>query len=187
MASGRPSAIVHDGTCPRPLADCARARSWSVRAIDESRQGDHDVALVIGGQGQADALRRRYPNALLATNAKECHGFDLHVVDDAPVHAWDALLGLALRCRDDRAVALSGSRELRRRDDRLQQLTEIGRALSRERDPSRLLELILSEGRRIAGCDAGSLYLIDAESAAPCLVFKLAQNDSVEVALHEAR
>ena len=192
MTSGRPPAIVHDGACPRSLADCARARDWSIRTIgspaDRDPTGrDEDVALVVAGPGNADAWRRRYPNALLATSANDCREFDLHVVDDAPASAWHALLGLALRCRDDRALALTGSRELRRRDDRLQQLTEIGRALSRERDPARLLELILSEGRRIAGCDAGSLYLIDAESAAPCLVFKLAQNDSVDVALHEAR
>ena len=187
MTSGRPPAIVYDGACPRPLADCARGLSWSVRSIGDSIECDDDVALVLGRGGDADGLRRRFPNALLATSARDCSDFDLHVMDDAPSNAWHLLLAFALRHRDDRVAALAGSRELRRRDDRLQQLTEIGRALSRERDPARLLELILSEGRRIASCDAGSLYLIDGESAAPCLVFKLAQNDSVEVALHEAR
>jgi len=186
MTPGRPPAIVHDGPCPRALAGTARALGWSVHTTLDVVDAPDDVALVVG-RVDAEALRKRYPNALVVTAARDCRAFDLQIVDGARDDAWRALLALAERCRRERTFAVAGSQELRRRDDRIQQLTEIGRALSRERDPARLLELILTEGRRIAGCDAGSLYLIDVESAAPCLVFKLAQNDSVEVALHEAR
>jgi hypothetical protein len=66
------------------------------------------------------------------------------------------------------------------RTQALQTLNEIGIALLAERDPRRLLELILSRARHLVAADAGSLYLIekDAQGQA-CLRFTLAQNDSV--------
>ena len=149
MAPGRPPAIVHDGPCPRALVGTARALGWSVHSNADVVDAPDDVALVVG-RVDADALRKRYPNALVVTAARDCQAFDLQIVDGAQDDAWRALLSLAERYRRERMIAIAGSRELRRSDDRIHQLTEIGRALSRERDPARLLELILSEGRRIA-------------------------------------
>src|SRR5262249_32654610 len=44
---------------------------------------------------------------------------------------------------------------------RLKELNNIGIALSTERDPVRLLNMILSKSREITSADAGSLYLVE--------------------------
>src|SRR5262249_45452235 len=67
------------------------------------------------------------------------------------------------------------------------QLTEIGIALSAQRDPTILLETLLTQARRLADCDAGSLYLIEESSGVRSLHFRLAQNDSVRVPFSETR
>ncbi|HEY7496481.1 MAG TPA: HD domain-containing phosphohydrolase [Candidatus Tectomicrobia bacterium] len=62
----------------------------------------------------------------------------------------------------------------------LKTLNEIGIALSAERDPARLLDLILSRARHLVAADAGSLYLIEKDAQGNVyLRFALAQNDSV--------
>jgi len=43
----------------------------------------------------------------------------------------------------------------------MQHLSELGRALARERDRHRLLEIILAEAVRLTGADGGALYRID--------------------------
>jgi len=65
--------------------------------------------------------------------------------------------------------------------DRLQlieQLLEIGTALSGSYNLSELLDLILSKSREITCSDAGSVYLVDRRDEYPKLLFKTAQNDS---------
>lgn len=61
----------------------------------------------------------------------------------------------------------------------IEQLLAIGTALSSSNDLDELLQLILSKSREITCSDAGSVYLIDRNEAAPKLVFKVAQNDSI--------
>ncbi len=62
----------------------------------------------------------------------------------------------------------------------LKQINHIGMALSSERDPDKLLALILQKGRELVQADAGSLYLLEREdSGSVRLRFKLSQNDSV--------
>ncbi|MBZ5542804.1 MAG: GAF domain-containing protein [Acidobacteriia bacterium] len=64
----------------------------------------------------------------------------------------------------------------------LETLNKIGVALSTERNPDALLELILTKSREITGCDAGSLYLVEEDpEGAKHLVFKLTQSDSHSV------
>jgi HD-GYP domain-containing protein (c-di-GMP phosphodiesterase class II) len=66
------------------------------------------------------------------------------------------------------------------RTQALQALNEIGMALSAERNPRRLLELILSRARHLVAADAGSLYLLEKDAQGKTnLRFTLAQNDSV--------
>ncbi|MEO7454808.1 MAG: HD domain-containing phosphohydrolase, partial [Gemmatimonadaceae bacterium] len=62
----------------------------------------------------------------------------------------------------------------------LGELTAIGVALSTERDLHTLLELILTQARRLTNSDAGSLYLVEKdESGAPArLRFAMSQNYS---------
>ena len=68
----------------------------------------------------------------------------------------------------------------------LQRLTDIGIALSAEKSLAALLSRILDEGRKLACCDAASLFLLDSESGDQTdLVLKLTQNASIEFDFEE--
>jgi len=78
----------------------------------------------------------------------------------------------------------------------LRQLNDIGIALSAERDPDELLEMILRKSREITLADAGSLYLVEHQNGMPedatnyfankQLRFKLAHCDSIMIPFKEA-
>ncbi len=78
-----------------------------------------------------------------------------------------------------RADQLEG--QLNERTRELRQVSEVGIALSAERDHSVLLTTILSKARELSRSDAGSLYLLDTSSGERMLRWKLAQNDSIDV------
>jgi HD-GYP domain-containing protein (c-di-GMP phosphodiesterase class II) len=66
----------------------------------------------------------------------------------------------------------------------LRHLTEIGLALSAERDIDRLLEMILTKSRELTSADAGSVFLLQnsteaEEKGEQALYFCKAQNDSI--------
>ena len=74
----------------------------------------------------------------------------------------------------------------------LEELNRIGIALSETRDVEQLLGLILRKAREITAADAGSLYLVEKDTApanraarAPRVRFKLIQNDSVQFPFSE--
>jgi HD-GYP domain-containing protein (c-di-GMP phosphodiesterase class II) len=72
--------------------------------------------------------------------------------------------------------------QLTARTRELEQLNQIGIALSALRDHDALLEMILSKARELSRSDAGSLYLLDQEPGiGRVLRWKLAQNDSIDV------
>ena len=80
----------------------------------------------------------------------------------------------------DQAIAagLSAARQ-HRRPDMVDRLLDVSAALGAERDPSRLLALILGEARRITGADAGSIYVVEPASGAGRLRFRFAENASL--------
>jgi HD-GYP domain-containing protein (c-di-GMP phosphodiesterase class II) len=61
----------------------------------------------------------------------------------------------------------------------IEQLLEIGMALSDCLDLTELLDLILAKSREITCSDAGSVYLVDRSQAEPQLIFRTAQTDSL--------
>ena len=186
MGSGDLPALVLDGVCPISLVESAQKSGWAVFGLGSVPVG-RTVGLVLTGSVPDVAhLRERFADALILSNSPASNA-DLIIPPAADGGVWARVLRHAERLIADRMAAAARTRELAIRHDRIRQLADIGLALSNEQDPARLLEMILSEGRRLAGCEAGSLYLIDVENAAPCLVFKLAQNDSVAVSLQEAR
>ncbi|MBI2819355.1 MAG: GAF domain-containing protein [Acidobacteria bacterium] len=76
--------------------------------------------------------------------------------------------------------------QLDRARNEIDELNEIGIALSSSPDTATLLALILQKSRDITNSDAGSLYLVEeAESGEKRLRFKLTQNDSVKVPFAE--
>lgn len=61
----------------------------------------------------------------------------------------------------------------------IRRLSDIGRALSGERNLDALLEMIVLEARKFTRADAGTLYIIEDS----CLRFKIVQNDSLNIRL----
>ena len=64
---------------------------------------------------------------------------------------------------------------------RLEQLNEIGAALSKERDIDRLLELILVAAKRITRADGGTLYRMTEDGKQ--LRFEIVRTDSLDIAM----
>lgn len=58
-------------------------------------------------------------------------------------------------------------------------MIQIGIALSSERDIKKLLEIILTEARKVANADAGTCYLMDDEQKS--LRFSIVQNDTLNI------
>ena len=78
-----------------------------------------------------------------------------------------------------RQEAQRARHEASSRTRELSELTRIGMALTTERDLNTLLDLILSQARRMTNADAGSLYLVEEPDDGPKrLRFKLSQNYS---------
>ena len=78
-------------------------------------------------------------------------------------------------------------KQLGERTRELQEVAEVGAALSTVRDHSVLLTMILSKARELSRADAGSLYLLDEVDAKKVLRWKLAQSDSIDVENFEER
>src|SRR5215472_12527470 len=76
--------------------------------------------------------------------------------------------------------------ELQRARAEIDQLNQIGIALSTQRDSRSLLNMILQKSRDITNSDAGSLYLVEeSDQNGKQLRFKIAQNDSLQVPFAE--
>ncbi len=92
-----------------------------------------------------------------------------------------ANIELAQRARLARA-------DLKRTEREMVELTKIGVALSETRDVESLLEMILTEMRKVTGADAGSLYIVEeaqadalqAGAGERSLRFKITQNNSLQ-------
>jgi len=70
--------------------------------------------------------------------------------------------------------------ELEQARQQLRELNKIGMALMSERDPERLLGLILTQARRLSDSDAGSLYLVESGAdGSQRLHFLRSQNDTL--------
>src|SRR4051812_48512681 len=105
-----------------------------------------------------------------------------YLIGFIPEDARSSILIATLRGAFNHAVSVVAERrarfeeEERRRE--LSDLTQVGVALSTQRDLIQLLEMILTQARRITASDAGSLYLTerDEHGTATSLRFRFAQN-----------
>lgn len=98
----------------------------------------------------------------------------------------DQTLASAFENMELAARAARAEEQLARSSHEINELNRIGVALSSERDPQRLLNLILQASRKITSSDAGSLYLVeDVSEKEKRLRFKLTQNDSAPVGFTE--
>jgi HD-GYP domain-containing protein (c-di-GMP phosphodiesterase class II) len=150
-----------------------RALLKSVGGVRETLEDLAAVAAVVGiGNAGETEPGEDFPADLLTS----------FVAGDAPVGAVLTQLRGAFR----HAVALVLERNARdaeaKRGQELTELTRVGVALSNNRDLNSLLEMILSQARRITNSDAGSLYLAEREDGGgppKRLRFKLSSNFSL--------
>lgn len=172
------------------LADVARRQEWQVLGPDESLSEENrsSVALVVldDDGGAAAGSRILFPHALFVALEADSDA-DIHV---APGAGEDQLRQLLRHSeahwrRNQKVTQLAT--EVGVRTQRLHQLSEIGALLSKQIELDALLGTILTEARKIAGCEDGSLYLLDHSEELPALVFKLAQNDAFVVPFVETR
>jgi len=181
---------VAEGGIAASLHVCSGRLGWRVFDLTTDGTAEQAVALALAPpDADCTALRRAYPHALIVTTGRR-NGADLLLPPGAAEEALEALLDHAAEQWRRQAKVMSLHRELGARRERMRQLSEIALSLSTRMEFAELLETILREARRLAGCEAGSLYLVDEEGAsgeAPELVFKLAQNDALDVPFVEAR
>lgn len=127
--------------------------------------GTPDI-VVIAGQGemlgQAATRLRTMPG-----------GGRVHML---PLPSTDVLVDQTVRAAVSAAEAYASARVT-------DQLIDIGVALNAERDPARVLELILQHARSITSADAGSIYLVEDEGRT--LRFRTAHNDTVKADLSQ--
>ncbi|MEM6707232.1 MAG: HD domain-containing phosphohydrolase [Pseudomonadota bacterium] len=186
----------------RSLLRVAQAQGWVVERLScdagaaylaDARQVADQVALVLISREACQEprstaeLRSRFPYALFVAEGA-CTEADLQLPETRSelllrqllVHAAD------LRRRGLRQHQLM--RDVGRSRRQTLQLTEIGNALTTTRNVDELLKRILGEARRLANCDGASLYLLDRRKEdANELVFKLAENASVDFSFEEKR
>jgi HD-GYP domain-containing protein (c-di-GMP phosphodiesterase class II) len=170
------------------LADVARRQDWQVLNPDESLSEENrsSVALVVLDDAAAAGSRVLFPHALFVALESDSDA-DIHVAPGAGEEQLRQLLrhSEAHWRRNQKVTQLATEVGVRRQ--RLHQLSEIGALLSKQIELDALLDTILTEARKIAGCEGGSLYLVDRSQEMPSLVFKLAQNDAFVVPFVETR
>jgi len=154
----RPTVLVIDPSA-RP--------AWPAPAM--MALADSGVALIaLGAAGETD-LPEGFPADALASFMRHPAGHRQTLM--ALRAGWRAVAARreVARIRAERA----------QRGNEVTELTDIGVKLSTERNYNTLLELILTQARRITQSDAGSLYVVEAdERGGRHLRFKLAQNQS---------
>ena len=165
----RPTVIVLD----RTLLASAAADRGQLEDVAE-------VAALVGwGDPDEAAPREDFPADLLTS----------FIPGGAAVGTVMAQLRGAFRHAATLVAAHKAREQEKERYHELTELTRVGVALSTERDLLTLLDMILSQARRLTNSDAGSVYLVErgTNGGPPTgLRFKLAQNYSLpNLPLHE--
>jgi len=182
-------------TADTSLSQCAEAAQW--RCADGSQlSGDdlYQVALVHVHSGDdLVQLRRQYPLALFVGShpqaddeANDAVDFHLDPVRHGELVPQIFKHAEAFWRKNHKVNELAHDLGLRRQ--RMHQLSQISLALTGQMSQQDMLHTILSEACRIAGCEGGSLFLIETnEDQSQSLVFKLAQNEKVDFPFVETR
>ncbi|MDQ2664452.1 MAG: GAF domain-containing protein [Gemmatimonadota bacterium] len=134
-----------------------------------------ELALMVAMVGLGDAGEMEPPPGF-PVDAVSCW-----IAGDAPLPTIVAALRGAFRHASALLIARTARRDAADRARELAELTAIGVALSTERDLHTLLDLILTQARRLTNADAGSLYLVEKDdTGAPYrLRCAIAQNHSL--------
>ncbi|HSB54948.1 MAG TPA: GAF domain-containing protein, partial [Gemmatimonadales bacterium] len=185
------------GWSPGPIAEVLAAEQVKLEAVesaDRIRPDHHPTAYLLDGQARVGAGREtlaRLKEAGVALVALGLPG-ELDVPADLPSDLLSGFLQstagprqLLVGLRAAFQVSASALEHRRAREEsaaRLNELTEladIGVQLTTEKNLETLLDLILTQARRVTHSDAGSLYIAETSPAGERrLCFKLSQNFS---------
>jgi HD-GYP domain-containing protein (c-di-GMP phosphodiesterase class II) len=152
--------------------------------IDDDRRPIAELAgvaaIVALGEPGESAPDPAFPSEFLSS----------YLAADAPAATVHTLLHGAFRHAVSLVSAHVAREERALRHRELTELTSVGVALSTERNLLALLDMILTQARRITSSDAGSLYLVergDNGSTPTTLRFRLAQNYTLkDLPFHES-
>lgn len=111
----------------------------------------------------------------------------LHLPQDPSIAVLVSAIKRAYQFLYQKQRADQLEKQLGERTRELQQVADVGAALSTVRDHSVLLTMILGKARELSRADAGSLYLLDTVGGRQVLRWKLAQNDSIDVEAFEEK
>ncbi len=186
--------IVSEGTDQALCVAHAEKAGWSCVPLlnDGQRVADPTVALVELKTTPADELRRCFPNALFAAVGTEADAAplraDLYIDPERAEALVPQIIDLADKFWRKCVKVQDLVHDVAQRRQRMHQLNEISLALTDQMPQQDLLRTILSEARRIAGCEGGSLSLIESDRVlGKALVYKLSQNDVVDFPFEETR
>jgi HD-GYP domain-containing protein (c-di-GMP phosphodiesterase class II) len=166
-----PTARAMDGDRPTVVVVDRALLASAGRAVEALRALSTMAALVwIGEAGEAG------PPAAFPAELLTCF-----IAGDAPIATVITGLRGALRHAGAIVDARRATHQADARARELEELTAIGVALSTQRDLATLLEMILTQARRLTHSDAGSLYLVERDDAGQPsrLRFAMAQNHSL--------
>ncbi len=174
------------------LGTAAAERGWSLTPLAGGSVlvADDEAEALVEDTGGSTADPGGRPRILVADGPVEGHpaGFFDVLPRDATPYRVSSSLRNALELHRLRRDEQDRERSLRRRDYELKELIEIGKSLSAVKDVDALLGAILERARRLAGADAGSIYVVEDPSGGGegrQLRFKLSQNDSLDYASAE--
>ncbi len=129
--------------------------------------------LLAGGMTRAQ-WQAAAPDAIVVVDDSVAQTGEVRISNQWPMAAMAGTLSLAAT--------------MARQRQQVRQLTDVGVALSSERSHQALLELILTQARRLAGCDAATIFLTEKHpDGSSELVMRLAQNESVQFPFEEER
>jgi HD-GYP domain-containing protein (c-di-GMP phosphodiesterase class II) len=185
--AGTPKTLSLDPESRR-LVTAVASRNWTTREVDvvQGDEMDETAALVLVRGVGVESARRCFPHALLVSR-EPLNGVDLVLPAGADDETIEALIGHGEDHWRRNLKVMELFREVGARQQRMSQLSDIALSLSTKMEFSELLQTILLEARRLAGCEAGSLYLVEGGDDDASLVFKLAQNDTREFPFIEQR
>ena len=190
-APARVTVLAAPGTAPavtRDLGHGVDVREVASTGAVEAPDTPAILVLSVGLLSEGSGGLARLPDHLVfvATDAEgreagEEAGRLFLSLDDL---SGEAAVLRALRSAARHSAALLSQARTRAQLDQLsgelRELNKIGMALMSERDPERLMNLILTQARRLTTSDAGSLYLVEEDALGnPTLHFLRAQNDTL--------
>ncbi len=165
-------------------------RCQPVEAPEELREINPAIALLdasITRHHDMDVWRNFSPSVIILTFLDAGEGADLFLPADKNPIVCKKMIHIALQKWNLKEHTHQLHEKNQLGAQHLQQMASIGIALSAEKDLNTLLEKILEEGKKLAGCDAASLFLVTPTGPHEReLVFKLALNDSVKLPFAES-